>query len=74
MVQHRTNEPHRRRKIKRDLVRNLGGQVKGVAGIRCEEADSGATAGDADPVDALAQSLDRNVTLYDDVTDGTARD
>jgi len=78
MVQHRTNEPHRRRKVKRDLVQNLDGQYKGVAGIRCQDDSndsSGAVAAASDApvtsdvVDTLTQSLDRAVTLNDEDED-----
>ena len=86
MVQHRTNEPHRRRKVKRDLVQNLDGQYKGVAGIRCQDDSndsSGAVAAASDAlaavtsdiVDSLTQSLDRAVTLNDnDEDEGEERD
>jgi len=69
MVQHRSNEPHRRRKIKRDVVNNLDGQFKGVAGIRSASRDAGQNAAADSAVDALAQTLERAVTVDDHPSD-----
>jgi len=75
MVQYRSSQPHKRRKVKRDVVNNLEGQLKGVAGIRNHTVPSEtSTPPSANPppsdeaVDDLATNLARSANIGDEDT------
>ena len=75
MVQYRSSQPHKRRKVKRDVVNNLEGQLKGVAGIRNHTVPSEtSTTPSANPppsdeaVDDLATNLARSANIGDEDT------
>ena len=75
MVQYRSSQPHKRRKVKRDVVNNLEGQLKGVAGIRNHTVPSETnTTPSANPsaseeaVDDLAANLARSANIGDEDT------